>query len=57
LPQPAVLNCVKLDQVYSSPKETFECLLEVQEIREAARHLWLDFHDHIDVAAGIKVLA
>ncbi len=58
VPQPAVSDCAKFYQVYSPPKTTFECFLEAQEICEAICHLWLEFHEHVDVTVlGIEILA
>jgi hypothetical protein len=58
VPQAPVPDGVKLNQVYGAPEETLERLLEVEEVRKAAGHPWLEFHEHIDVTAlWIKVAA
>jgi hypothetical protein len=49
---------MELNEVYGPPKETFECLLELEEVCETAGHPWLKFNEHVDVAAlGIKITA
>jgi hypothetical protein len=56
VPQASVSDGVKLNQVYGAPEETFERLLEIEEVRKAAGYWRLKFHEYIDVTAlGIKV--
>ena len=56
VPQAAVSDCAKLDEVYAPPQEVFQGLLEIQEIGEAVRDARLEFHEQVDVTAlGVKV--
>lgn len=49
---------VGLNEVWGPPKETFECLLEIERVCETAGHLGLKFNEHVDIAAlGIDARA
>jgi hypothetical protein len=58
VPQATISDGMKLNQVYGPPEETLERFLEIEEIRKAAGHQRLEFHEHIDITAlGIEVAA
>src|SRR6185312_7450360 len=58
MPQSAVSDCAKLDQVYAPLQELLQGLLEIQEISEAVRDARLELHEQIDVTVfGIEILS
>jgi len=56
VPQPAISDCTKLDQIYVPAQKNFKGLLEAQKIGEVVRHLRLEFDEQVDVTTlWIKV--
>lgn len=58
VPQAAIPDSAKLDQVYGAPQKLLEGPLEIQEIGEAVRNAWLELHEQVDVTVlGVEILA
>jgi hypothetical protein len=54
----AISDGMELNQVYWPLEGRCERLLEIKEVRKAAGHLGLEFHQHIDITAlGVEVAA